>query len=145
MCNNNRDTFIATSHNVILAPDLCDRLFLIITLLNSRHTCLFHKHFFKVNFGNKEKHAVTLPHGAQRKNEFWGEIKQMSKSKKIAPKKKVALKLLHHILVHISTRSLIYGDTANIWKDIELRIYPDPFCTSRQMSSIKNRLCPEIY
>ena len=30
LCDNNRDTFIATLHNVLLAPDLCDRVFLII-------------------------------------------------------------------------------------------------------------------
>ena len=34
MCNNTKDTFIATLHNVILAPDLCDRLFSIIMLMN---------------------------------------------------------------------------------------------------------------
>ena len=27
MCNDNRYTFIATFHNVLLAPDLCNRLF----------------------------------------------------------------------------------------------------------------------
>ena len=27
MCNDNGDNFIATLHNAILAPDLCDRLF----------------------------------------------------------------------------------------------------------------------
>ena len=27
MCDDNGDTFIATFHNVTLAPDLCDRLF----------------------------------------------------------------------------------------------------------------------
>ena len=26
------------------------------------------------------------------------------------------------------------GDTSNVWKDIELRIYSDPFCTSFQIS-----------
>ena len=31
------------------------------------------------------------------------------------------------------------GDTANVWKDIELRIYPDPFCTSCQISSINKK------
>ena len=34
MCDNNRVTFIATLHNVLLVPDLCDRLFYIITLMN---------------------------------------------------------------------------------------------------------------
>ena len=45
MCDNNGDNFIAALHNVILAPDLCNRLFLIITLMNSGHTCLFSKGF----------------------------------------------------------------------------------------------------
>ena len=43
MCNNNGDTPIATLHNIICAPDICDRLFYIITLMNLGHTCLFHK------------------------------------------------------------------------------------------------------
>ena len=45
MCNDNLKTFIATLHKVILAPDLCDRLFLIITLMEAGHTCFFHKGF----------------------------------------------------------------------------------------------------
>ena len=48
MCNNNGDTFIATLHNVILAPDICNRLFSIITLMNSGHNCLFHRGFCMV-------------------------------------------------------------------------------------------------
>ena len=83
--------------------------------------------FYQVYFGNKEQNAVTLPHSAQSKHVFWSKIKQMSKSKKIAPRKKVALELLHNILGHRSTRLLMDGDTANIWKDIELKIDPDPF------------------
>ena len=34
ICDNNRDTFIATLHNIFLTPDLCDRLVYIITLMN---------------------------------------------------------------------------------------------------------------
>ena len=45
MCDNNGKPFIATFHNVLLAPDLCNRLFLIIKLINSVHTCLFQKWF----------------------------------------------------------------------------------------------------
>ena len=30
-CDNNGDPFIATLHNILLAPDLCNRLFSIIT------------------------------------------------------------------------------------------------------------------
>ena len=81
MCDDNRDPFIATFHNVFLAPDLCDRLFLIITLMNSGHTCLFRKGFCTVYFGDKEKNAVTLLHSAQRKNTFLGKIKKMSKQR----------------------------------------------------------------
>ena len=46
MCVDNGNPLIATLYNVLLAPDLCDRLFLIITLINSGHTCIFHKYFF---------------------------------------------------------------------------------------------------
>ena len=45
--------------------------------------------------------------------------------------------------------TLMTGDTANVWQDIELRINPDPFCTSCQISSMnkkdrsKNTLTPK--
>ena len=45
MCDNNRKPFIATLHNVLLAADLFDKLFFIITLMNSGHTCIIHKGF----------------------------------------------------------------------------------------------------
>ena len=60
----------------------------------------------------------------------------MSKSKNISPRKKVALELLQHRLGHRSTRSLMDGDTENVWQDIELSIDPDPFFTSCQISLI---------
>ena len=53
ICGDNGNPFIAALHNLILAPDLCDGLFLIITLINLGHTCLFHKGFFTVYFVNK--------------------------------------------------------------------------------------------
>ena len=58
-CDNNGKKFIATLYNVLLAPDLYDRLFSIITLTNAGHTCLFHKYFFTVYLGAKENNAVT--------------------------------------------------------------------------------------
>ena len=83
--------------------------------MNSGHTCLYHKGFCTVYLGAKEKNAITLPHSAQRKYTFLGKIKEMSK-KKISPaRKKIALELLHQILGHRSTRSLLAGDTDNIW------------------------------
>ena len=127
MCDDNEDNFIATLHNVILAPDLCDSLFSIITLINLGNTCLFQKVFCMVYFGAKEKNTVTLPHSAQRKHAFWGEIKQISKTDKLPSRKKIALELLHQRLGHISTISLLAVETSNLWEYIELRIYPYPF------------------
>ena len=80
MFDDNGETFTATLYNVLLAPDLCDRLFSIIILMNAEHTCLFHKGFFTVYFGAKEDNAVTLPHSAVRKHAFM--VKSMESSKK---------------------------------------------------------------
>ena len=63
----------------------------------------------------------------------------MSKAKKIAPRKKVDLELLHHILGHRYNRSLMAGDNENVWKDIVLKIDPDPFCTSCNISSMDRK------
>ena len=86
--------------------------------MNAGHTCLFRKGFCTVYFGVKEDNAVTLPHSALRKHAFSGKI--MEKSKKNPAIKKIALELLHQRLGHISTRSLIAGDTANAWEELEL-------------------------
>ena len=115
MCDDNGKSFITTLHNLLLAPDLCDRLFSIITLMNSGHTCIFHKGFCTVYFGAKENNAVTLPHSAQRTHAFLGKIKEMSKKKKLPARKKIALELLHQILGNKSTRPLLDGDTTNAW------------------------------
>ena len=48
MCDDNRDTFIATFYNVLLAPDLCNTFFSVIKLMNLEHTRLFHKGFCMV-------------------------------------------------------------------------------------------------
>ena len=137
MFDNNRNTFVATLYNVLLALDLCDRLFSIITLMHAGHMCLFHKGFCKVYFGAKEDNAVTLPHSAVRKHAFSG--KSMESSKKNPKRKKIALELMHQILGHRYTRSLIAGDTVNVWEDVELRIDPNPFCTSCKISSMNKK------
>ena len=72
ICNNHGDPFIATLHNLLLAPDLCDKLFSIIKLMNLGHTCLYHKGFCTVYLGAKEKNAVTLPHSSRSKHAFFG-------------------------------------------------------------------------
>ena len=91
----------------------------------------FHKGFCTVYFGAKEDNAVTLSHSAQRKHSFTGKIKDVSKKNPAG--KKIVLELLHQRLGHISIRSLLAGDTANVWEDVELRIDPYPFCTSCQI------------
>ena len=45
ICEDNGKTFIATLHNVLLEPDLCDRLSSIVTLMNAGNTCIFTKGF----------------------------------------------------------------------------------------------------
>ena len=45
MCDDNGKKFFITLYNVLLALDLCDRLFSIITLMNAGHTCIFIKGF----------------------------------------------------------------------------------------------------
>ena len=64
---------------------------------------------------------------------------EKSKKKKLPARKKIALELLHKRLGHRSTRSLLAGDTTNVWEDVELRIDPYPFCTSCQISSMKKK------
>ena len=127
MCDDHGDPFIATLHNVLLAPYLCDRLFSIITLMNLVHACVFHKGFCTLYFREKGKNVVTLPHSAQSKHAFLVKIKEISKKKILPSRKKIALELLHQRLGHRSTRSFLARDTANVWEDIELRIDPDPF------------------
>ena len=90
--------------------------------MNAGHTCLFREGFCTVYFGAKEDNAVTLPHSAVRKHAFSGKI--MEKSKKNPARKKIALEFLHHRLGHRCTRSLIAGDTANVWEYLELIIDP---------------------
>ena len=138
-CNDNGKKFIATLYNVLLAPDLCDRLFSIIMLMNAGHTFIFQKGFCLVYLGSDKKNAVTLPHRAQRKHIFTGKIKDVSNTNKNLARKKIALELLHQRLGNRSTRSLLAGDTANVWEDVELRAYPDPFCTSCKVSSMNKK------
>ena len=77
---------------------------------------------------------VTLSYSEHRINAFLVKTKKKAKSKKVVTREKVYLELLHHGLVHRSTRLLMYGYTVNVWHDIYLRIYPGPFHTSFEIS-----------
>ena len=63
---------------------------------------------------------------------------------KFPSRKKIALELLHQRLGHRSTRSLLAGDTTNVWEDVDLRIDPDPFGTSCQISSMNKKARSKI-
>ena len=71
MYNNDGYPFIATSYNLLLALDICNRSSLIVTSMNLGHTCLFHKGLFLVYFGDKNKNVVNLPYSSQRKHIFF--------------------------------------------------------------------------
>ena len=63
----------------------------------------------------------------------------MSKTNNLPSRTKIALELLHQRLGHRSTRSFLAGYNNNVWEDIVLRIDPDPFCTSCQISSMNKK------
>ena len=69
---------------------------------------------------------------------------EMSKTKKLPSRKKIALELLHQRLGHRSTRSFLSGYTSNDWEDIYLGIDPYPFCTSCQISSMNKKARSKI-
>ena len=39
---------------------------------------------------------------------------------------------------------MVAGDNANFWEDVELIIYPDPFCTLCQISSMNKKAWSNI-
>ena len=83
---------------------------------------------------------VTLPHRPQRKHAFLVKKKEKSNSQKQIPEEKISLGILHQTLGHRSTRPLLDGYNANVWKYIEIRVDPDPCCTSCQIYTIEKRL-----
>ena len=55
-------------YNVLLAPDLCNRLFSIITVNSSGRTYIFHKGFCTILLSDNEMSVVSLLHSAQQKH-----------------------------------------------------------------------------
>ena len=66
-------------------------------------------------------------------------MKVESKLQEKIPKKKVSLEIYYQRLGHKSTSSLLSGDTPNFWQDIEIRVDPNPFCTSYSISTINKK------
>ena len=103
--------------------------------MNLGHICLFHKSVCTFFFSANKHKAANLPHSAQREHAFFffnSEIK--------IHKNKMSIESLHYRLGHSYTRSLLAGYTDNVWQYIELRVYPDPFCTSCRISTINKSL-----
>ena len=57
--------------------------------MNSGHNCLFHKGFCTVYLGANENNAVTLPHSAQRKHAFLGEIMESQRKRNYHQERKL--------------------------------------------------------
>ena len=81
---------------------------------------------------------MTLTHSTQRKHAFVVNTKE-SKNHKSKFLKIYIFELLNQRLGHRSKRSLLDVDTENVWQNIELRVDPDPFCTSFQISIINKK------
>ena len=81
VCNNNGYPFIAMFHNLLLEPDLCDRLFSIITLMNLGHNFLLHKGFCTMYFKEKEKMRVHYHMVHKGKNSFGGKSSKCQKQR----------------------------------------------------------------
>ena len=136
MCDDNGKYLIATLYNVILAPNLRNQLLSIITLMNSAHTCLFCKGFWTFFISDNEQNVVTLTQRAQKKHVCLIKTKGNPKPEKKKPRNKFSLEWLHQRLGQRFTRSILDGDTENIFRDIEIRVDPDPFCTACKISTI---------
>ena len=93
-----------------------------------------------VLFIDNEHNAVTLLYITQRKYEFLVKTKENRKSQNQITKNKVSLELLHLRLGHRSTRPLLAVYAENIWQDMKLRVDPEPFYKSCQISTINKRL-----
>ena len=49
-----------------------------------------------------------------------------------------------HFLMFMCSNPSLAVDNANAWEDVELRIYPDPFCISCQIYSINKKARSKI-
>ena len=97
-----------------------------------------------VFFSDNDQKEVTLLHITKMKHLFLVKTKEKTKSQKQIPRKKFSLKFLHQRLGHRSARSLLTVDTETFWQDIELRVDPDPLCTSCQIYTINKKARSKI-
>ena len=97
MCDDNGKPLIDTIYNILLAPDSCVQIFSIITLMNLKHTCHFHKGFCMIFFGcnSQNRRHYRIVH---IKTFISDKTKENSKSQELTPKKRVSLELLNQRL-----------------------------------------------
>ena len=140
MRDNNGKPFITALYNVLLALDLCNKLFSIITLMNLVHTWIFRKGFCMVLFSDKKQNVVTLRHSIQRKIYIFGTNEGKFIITKANSLKESFLGVIPSEIKHRSTRLLLVGYASNVCQEIELRLDPDPYCSSCQTSTINKML-----
>ena len=109
--------------------------------MNAGHTCLFSQRVLNGVLRSREEKCG--------KNRILHKGNMLLREKlricqKNPARKKIAFEFLHQRLGHRSTRSFLAGDTDNFWEDEELRIYPDPFCTSCQIYSMNKKARSKI-
>ena len=114
MCDDNGKPFVATLHNILSAPDLCDRLFSIIKLMNSGNTCLFNQFFLHSVLRSKGEKYINITTQCTKETCISRKNHGKVKENKLPASKKIALELLHQRLGHRYTRSLLSGDTDNV-------------------------------
>ena len=82
MCNDKGYNIITTFHNILLAQDLCNRLFSIIRLLNSGHTLFILQKVLHSVLWKQGENVVSLLQSALRKHECLGEISKCQNQRK---------------------------------------------------------------
>ena len=74
---------------------------------------------------------VTLPFkGTPKGHDPQALPTQIRDKRRTTPRTQVSLDLLHARLGHRSTRALLAAFAADMWRDVEVKLSPDPFCTS---------------
>ena len=137
MCNDAGKPFIETLYNVFITPYLHYQLFYIITLMKKQlyHSWIFLHHFLKIH--PTELSDIIKYH--TQKHAFQVQTKEKSKPKTTIPISRTSLELHHQRLGHRPTRSIVDGDTASIWQNIEIGLDPDHLFTSRKISTINKK------
>ena len=86
MCDDNGNTIVATLYNVLLASDLCDRLFSIITLMNAGYNFFSKRVLHGILLSREEKCGnittqCTKETYISRKNQGYVKEKQITSKK----------------------------------------------------------------